>query len=145
MRREKFVISLVVMFVLLFVFAINAFATAEPLQITTITAGNTSNTSNSAGTSGTPTTITPSSNTGIVPLTTGNTAKAGATNGATQISTGNSATNNAATTSSYKNVASNTNNKGLPYTGSSYGIVFVIFALVVSAIYAYKKVSDYNM
>ncbi len=146
MRREKIVISLIVMLVISLMFTVNAFATGEPSVITTITTGNSTE---KPASSGTPTTITPT-NSGTVPLATESTTKAPVTNGATQISAGNitPVTNNAGNTtvtSSYRNLASNTNTDGLPYTGSSYGIVFVILALAISAVYAYKKVSDYNM
>ena len=71
------------------------------------------------------------------------------TNNSARISANSS--NNSATigaSSSYRNTASNIAEEtadGLPYTGTSYGMVFIIIILVVSAVYAYKKVSDYNM
>lgn len=44
------------------------------------------------------------------------------------------------------NTANNTNSVGkLPYAGSNTSLVFVVIALVASALYAYKKVSDYNV
>ena len=48
--------------------------------------------------------------------------------------------------SSYNNVANKSNTAtGLPYTGSDSSIVFIVVALVGSAIYAYKKIRDYNV
>ena len=46
------------------------------------------------------------------------------------------------------NKATNTNtNKAskLPYAGSDSSLIFVVIALSASAVYAYKKVSDYNV
>ncbi len=66
------------------------------------------------------------------------------TNGASRISStvngvGNNTNNNAAS-------KRNTNNTtGLPYAGTNTSLVFVVIALVASALYAYKKVSDYNV
>ena len=89
--------------------------------------------------------------------TTGNTTLNGTSNGTTtgnSLSTGNSTgttlnvaspTNNTATTTN--NSSSYTNNtKNLPDTGlkDSIPMVAVVLALVVSAVYAYKKVRDYQ-
>ena len=40
---------------------------------------------------------------------------------------------------------SNRNTSGLPYTGTSDSMLFIIIALLVSAVYAYKKIRDYNV
>ena len=40
---------------------------------------------------------------------------------------------------------STTNSSSLPYAGASTSVVFVIVGLAASALYAYKKVSDYNV
>ena len=51
-------------------------------------------------------------------------------------------------TSKYTNSNTNKNVNSatkLPYAGSNSSIVFVGVALVASALYAYKKVSDYNV
>ena len=65
----------------------------------------------------------------------------------------NNAVKNSATTknnavnknisSSYKNT--NRNTSSLPYTGTSDSVLFIVAALLVSAIYAYKKIRDYNV
>lgn len=69
-------------------------------------------------------------------------AKVGATNNNTNSNKTNTNTNNTANTSKYNN----TNNAGkLPYAGTNSSLIFVVIALGVSAIYAYKKVSDYNV
>ena len=46
-------------------------------------------------------------------------------------------------TSLYNN--SNKNTSNLPYTGTSDSVLFIIVALLDSAIYAYKKIRDYNV
>lgn len=61
----------------------------------------------------------------------------------------NKASNNTAnnTNTNTKNTNSNTNSakSSLPYAGSNSSIIFIVIALGVSAAYAYKKVSDYNV
>ncbi len=136
MKKEKLVISLIIMVVMICAFAVNTMASSEPQTLT-----RNSNTSS----------LTPISNgTSLTP--TGNTATGSGETTSLTPSTNNTNTNssrnavNNAGSTSYRNLASNTtSDENLPYTGSSYGIVFVIIALVISAVYAYKKVSDYNM
>ena len=65
------------------------------------------------------------------------------------ISTNNTVNNTSNTTqnnvSSYNNVANKANTSaGLPYTGSNSSMVLMVVAFVGSAIYAYKKVKEYN-
>lgn len=138
MKREKLVISLIVMVVLTLVLTMSVFATGEPktIQITP--------NSNSASTN-TGTTISQGNSSVSDDTEVGQPA-----NNSSTISpavNNSSRTNSAGTSSSYRNMASNASSESdtLPYTGSSYGMVFVIVVLVVSAVYAYKKVSDYNM
>ncbi len=50
-----------------------------------------------------------------------------------------------ANNSSYNNASSNRNNSGLPYTGTNSSMIFVVIAFAISALYAYKKVRDYNI
>ena len=52
--------------------------------------------------------------------------------------------NNTANSTSY-NTTKNTVKSSLPYAGTSSSTVLIIIALVISAVYAYKKVSDYNV
>ena len=128
MKKEKLVISLILVVIMIFTFSINVLAANDvtPLR----TSSNTTPTTSVQ--SGSNSTLTPN---------------AGASANQAGTGTTNAATNNSGTSSSYRNVAQNvsTSKDDLPYTGSSYGVVFVIVALVVSAVYAYKKVSDYNM
>ena len=127
MKKEKLVISLILVVIMIFTFSINVLAANDVTPLRT-----SSNT--------TPTTSVQSGSNSTL-------TNAGASANQAGTGTTNAATNNSGTSSSYRNVAQNvsTSKDDLPYTGSSYGVVFVIVALVVSAVYAYKKVSDYNM
>ena len=59
--------------------------------------------------------------------------------------TNNTSNNTSSNSSQYDNKNEVTNSSRLPHTGSgSKGILFVVIA-VLSAVYAYKKVSDYNL
>jgi len=49
------------------------------------------------------------------------------------------------TNNTAKNTSSYNNTGRLPYAGSNSTVIFVVIALAASAIYAYKKVSDYNV
>lgn len=101
-----------------------------------------------------PTTDTNTANTAVdntVGAASTNTANNTNTNKANAISSSVSAVNNTANTSKYNKTNTNTNtntNKAatkLPYAGSNTSMVFVVIALTASAVYAYKKVSDYNI
>lgn len=103
---------------------------------TAVTTGNTSGTGAS--------TITITSQSG------NNTAKNNVVNTNTSVNNLISANNTANITqnnvSSYNNVANKANTAtGLPYTGSNSSIVFIVVAFIGSAIYAYKKIKDYNI
>ena len=133
MKKEKIVLSLIIMVVLILGLTISSFATGESGSITITPKSSTNN----------GTTI--SANNSAVAA---DDNEVGDSENSTRISA-NSANNSATVgaSSSYRNTASNIAEEAdsLPYTGTSYGVVFVIIALVVSAVYAYKKVSDYNM
>lgn len=99
-------------------------------------------------------TIQPTTNNVGVTITSGNTNsntnKNSNTNSAVSATVG--ATNNAAKNTNKVNTNSNTNkntntNKAakLPYAGADSSVAVVVVALAASAIYAYKKVSDYNI
>lgn len=69
-------------------------------------------------------------------------ATVGATNNAAKNTNVNANTNKTTNT----NKATNTNKTAkLPYAGTNSSVVVVVIALAASAIYAYKKVSDYNI
>ena len=55
------------------------------------------------------------------------------------VSTNNTNRNNASTNNSNKN-----NVTTMPYTGVDYSVIFIIVICGISAIYAYKKIKDYN-
>lgn len=97
-------------------------------------------------------------------VTTGNTSGTGASsititsqsgnNTANKITNTNTSVNNLVSSnnvaknnvSSYNNTANKANTAaGLPYTGSNSSIVLIVIAFVGSAIYAYKKIRDYNI
>ena len=94
------------------------------------------------------TSTTPANNTtGAVTITTSNntvnTANTAANNTVATNNTTNNAVNKITNTSSYN--TTNTTKKSLPYAGTDSTIVFIVLALAVSAVYAYKKVLDYNI
>lgn len=135
--KEKMLVSLV-----LVILAIMVFGSVESLAtvIRPTTDGNTTNTANTVvdntvGATGSNTTNT---NT--------NTNANANTNKANAISSSVGSANNT-NTSKYNNTNTNTNKAAskLPYAGSNSSMVFVVVALVVSAVYAYKKVSEYNI
>lgn len=74
-------------------------------------------------------------------------SEVGATNRSTnnKNKASNTANNTARNTNSSRYSNSNSSSSGLPYAGSNTSIIFIVIALVASAIYAYKKVSDYNI
>lgn len=68
------------------------------------------------------------------------------TNNAANNAVNNTNTNKNATknnTSAYNNT--NTKTGSLPYAGTNTSVVFVVIAFIASSLYAYKKVSDYNI
>ncbi len=126
LKKEKLLVSLVVITLIALVFgSINSLAASiKPANETTNEASGEDNT------------------VGAVNNTNSN------TNAANRISsTVNSVENN--TTNNTANNASSSRNtnrsESLPYAGTNSTIVFVVIALVASALYAYKKVSDYNV
>ena len=55
-------------------------------------------------------------------------------------------TNSNSTNKNESNTSTNSTKKSkLPYAGTNGTVVFIVVALVASAVYAYKKVSDYNI
>ena len=137
MKKGKMLISLIVMMVVLIVCSSLAFATdAGPIKLTSDNSASNNAANNSANrASNTPTQITAGGN------SSNNASNNAANNSANRANTAG----NSQSTSSYGSNNSSNQSGSLPYTGSSYSVIFVIVALGVSAIYAYKKVSDYNM
>lgn len=133
LRKERILVSLVVITLIALVFgSVSSLATAP--VITPSTSGG--NTENTAGA------ISPDTNTGNTNAN---------NSGSISATVGASSNNTANNTNAVNNEASNTNRNAntpsskLPYAGSNSSVVFIVIALVASALYAYKKVSDYNV
>ena len=133
--KEKMLVTLVVVLLMVMVFG-NVSSLATTVLRPTNTASGNSNTAidNTVG----------ATNTAGNTSNTSNTAN---TNKSNAVSSSVSAVNNTSNTSKYSNTNTNTNKSAskLPYAGSNSSMVFVVVALIASAIYAYKKVSDYNI
>lgn len=76
---------------------------------------------------------------------TGNTNKTTNITSVVQNNTSNNTANNTNNTSVYNNANSTTNSTNLPYTGTSSKTIAFVVIFAISAVYAYKKVSDYNV
>lgn len=136
---KKKILSILIITVLFCVCLLNS--TVFATNIVTIDASNTSGSATNTGTSS----ITITSQSGN--NTSNNTANQ-ATNQNTSVNNLTSSTNNVAKNniSSYNNVANQANTSaGLPYTGSNSSVVFIVIVFVASAIYAWKKIRDYNI
>ena len=59
--------------------------------------------------------------------------------------TNNTNTNNNINTNNNTNTNTNTNKTAMPNTGVDYSVVFIIAVCGISAVYAYKKIRDYNV
>lgn len=59
--------------------------------------------------------------------------------------TDNTSNNTANNTSTYNNTNATTNSSSLPYTGTNSKTIVLVVLFAISAVYAYKKVSDYNI
>ena len=123
LKREKMLISLVLVTLVVLFGSISSFATDitsgnNTAGTITITASNGNNTTNNA---------TNNTNTNTI---------SGTVNAVSNNTTGNN-------TSKYNNTT--TNSTKLPYAGSNSSVVFIVLAFAASAVYAYKKVSDYNV
>jgi len=128
LRKEKILVSLVVITLVALVFgSVSSLATA-PVITPTVTGGNTENTTGAVSSD------TNSENT-----------SANNTSGSISATVGASSNNTASNEASNTNNVKNTPSSKLPYAGSSSSVVFIVIALVASALYAYKKVSDYNV
>ncbi|MBR3613660.1 MAG: hypothetical protein IKL55_00580 [Clostridia bacterium] len=124
--KEKMLVSLVVVMLVVMVFgSVNSLATV--IKPSSTSNSNTTNTSveNTVGAA--------TSN-----KNTNNTNKANAISSSVNSS-------NKTNTSKYNNTNTNKSASKLPYAGTNSSMVFVVIALVASAVYAYKKVSDYNI
>lgn len=127
MKKEKLLISLVLIVMLTLVVG-NVYSLATEGGTLKITA-NTDSAANNTTTNG----------------TSNNTAVPGVLSG-TNSTANNSTTNNTTKTNTASNTSLNTvKESSLPKAGTDSKVVLLVLAFVVSAVYAYKKVSDYNI
>lgn len=130
MRKEKLLVSIVIMMLIFMISVIPTFAASASNNVVTITANPTNNTSTADDEN-----------------TANDNSSNNANTNATQITpnTNSASTYNNLTTPT-TNSTNTTKSDELPYTGTSgHVIIFVIIAFVASAIFAYKKVTDYNI
>lgn len=136
MRKSKILTSLALIACVIFLLGtIAVYADSQPTTITTITTTSGNNTVENEVENKVENKV---ENETKDNTTTNNSANPITIGGSTNNSAnrlGASSTNNSATTSK----------DDLPYTGSNYSIVFVIVALGISAVYAYRKVTEYNV
>ena len=135
LSKEKILISLVIITLITLVICnVRTFATEEVNNTNTsravITATPVNNTENNANTANTNSNT--NSNTNNTNTNTRNTNSS---------NTANNVLNN---TNSSRNSSSYVNSSSLPYAGTSSSIIFIVIALGISAIYAYKKVKEYG-
>lgn len=122
LSSKKVLVSLIVITLLVVAFgSINSLATSITADV---------NSGNSVGT------ITISGNTASA----SNTQKNDTVNNVV-----NNVVNRITNSSSYNTTNTNTVKSSLPYAGTNSSAIFVVIALAISAIYAYRKVSDYNL
>lgn len=131
LKKEKILVSLIAIVMIALVVG-NVYSLATDgnntgIQLTSNTTGNSTNTNKANATANTDADVS---------------AEVGATN---SNSSNNTTNTNKASNNTAKNTNSNSATSGLPYAGSNTSIIFIVIALGVSAAYAYKKVSDYNV
>ena len=134
MLREKVLVSLVVVLLVAVTIGNVVSLATEPTVTINPTAGNNV---------GVTITTDNNKNTNANTNSKTNTNSLSATVGAANTNKANTNTNKAANT----NKANTNTNKAskLPYAGADSSLVVVVIALAASAVYAYKKVSDYNI
>lgn len=142
MKKSKILVSLVAILMITLVIG-NMYSLATENDTIKITANTDSNKNESANVA--------SNNTANEAKTTNNAGDpVGAQNSSKNNTTNNTTTNNAVnnTNSSRYNSTNNTATtagSSLPKAGTSSTTILLVLAFVASAIYAYKKVSDYNV
>lgn len=133
LKKEKILVSLIAIVMIALVvgniYSLAAEGNNTGIQLTQNTAS-----SNNANTNKANTTANTDADVG---------AEVGATN--SNSSKKNSTNTNKASNNTVKNTNTNSAKSKLPYAGSNSSIIFIVIALGVSAAYAYKKVSDYNV
>lgn len=134
-KKEKILVSLVVITLITLVFGSIYSLASTPLIANTNTSATDENTTgavnNQASNTNTNTNTGSSNSTAIV--------------GSTVNTNTNSNTNTNRNALANNTVKNTTNSSKLPYAGTNSSVIFVVIALAVSALYAYKKISDYNV
>ena len=135
MKKEKLFISLVMVLVVIFMLGtVSSFATELTVSVNDESEETTNTAANTIGA-----TIKASNTTKKTNTTTKNTVK----NTVTKNTVENNTVKN--TANKVSNYANKTGSTSLPYAGTDTTIIFVVAALGISAVYAYKKVVDYNI
>ena len=137
LKKEKILVSFLVITLITLVFgSIYSLATTPLIQGNSSSDGNTAWAVNNTVENATNNTSNNTAN------NTNNSVGSSIVGSAVSNNTANNTTNNTANNTSNN---TSTNSSKLPYAGTNSSIVFVVIALAVSALYAYKKVSDYNV
>ncbi len=138
MKKEKLFISLVMVLVVIFMLGtVSSFATELTVSVSDESEETTNTAANTIGA-----TIKASNTTKKTNTTTKNTVK----NTVTKNTVANNADKNTVNIANkVSNYANKTGSTSLPYAGTDTTIIFVVAALGISAVYAYKKVVDYNI
>lgn len=138
-KKEKILVSLVVITLITLVFGSIYSLASTPLIADTNTSATDENTTgavnNQASNTNTNTNTGSSSSTAIV----------GSTVNTNTNTNSNTNTNTNRNTLANNTVKNTTNSSKLPYAGTNSSVIFVVIALAISALYAYKKISDYNV
>ena len=133
LKKEKILVSFLVITLITLVFgSIYSLATTPLIQGESTSDGNTTGAVNNVANN-----TVNNTNTGTGTAIIGSTVN-NKTNVANNTNTNSNTSNNIVNKTS-------TNSSSLPYAGTSSSVVFIVIALVASALYAYKKVSDYNV
>lgn len=135
LKKEKILVSLVVITLITLVFgSIYSLATTPLITGESTSDGNTTGAVNNEA-----------NNTANNTNTSGGAIVGSTVNNTTNDVANNTANNTARNTSNNTTNKTSTNSSSLPYAGTNSSVVFIVVALVASALYAYKKVSDYNV
>lgn len=141
-EKSKILLSFIAVVLMIVLFGnIYSLATEENATNTvTITA-----TTDTTGATNTNNTSNTNTNTNSANLTANNVVNTPNVSASANNTTNNKVNNTANNTSTYNNTNSVSNSSNLPYTGTNSKAMLLIVVFAISAVYAYKKVSDYNM
>lgn len=141
MKKEKLFISLVMVLVVIFMLGtVSSFATELTVSVSDEEEETENTAANTIGATIKASNTTKKTNTTTKNTTTKNTTTKNTT-------TKNTVVNNTVknTANKVSNYANKTGSTSLPYAGTDTTIILVVAALGISAVYAYKKVVDYNI